>query len=595
MKKAGKFTAFVSVLLAGSLLLSACSSANNTTDASQSRTGSGTASTANAKPEGYFKKYDPPITLTTHAVVTADTMYQDGGTAEDNEWTKWQLEHLGIKWKLKWTATSGENDTQKLDLAFASDDLPDVISPSTSQLSKYAAAGKIRALDDLIDTYASPLVKWALKDGEEKTKGTFFLPFTQNGKKYGMPVMSETMNYWNVNFIRSDVLKDLGKSVPKTVDELESVFAAYHAKYPNGFALGMDNNLGGMITATAPFQAYPSHWVDQGGKLEYGSIQPEMRSALEKLAEWYKKGYINPEFVVKDGSKVSEDIIQGKVLTWNGHWSNIANPCCGLWDNVKGSSVTAMPYVTGKDGKTGYMTQNWFGGCRAITASCKNPDALFYLLNENWDSYYRNNTDLRTLMKEKNNYEFKYPITEEQTAYNIDEVAKNYPNAGVPRQLWKYKYPADAEGCGYMNSFYTHYLSLFGLTGSPVSIANEDLGSMAKATKEKKTDGLTTDGRRMYGEWTDTNPKMLTTFSDIYDYWNEFEKSDSFHADAFAGAPTATMSEKWSYLNKLEKETFTKIIMGSQPITAFDDFVKNWSANGGEQITKEVNQWHDSL
>ena len=594
MKKSRKFTALISMLLAGSMLFTACSPAGAL--GSGTPASSGSASGTSVKPDGYFKKYDPPITLTTHAVVTADTMYQDGGTAEDNEWTKWQLEHLGIQWKLKWTATSGDNDAQKLDLAFASDDLPDVISPSTAQLSKYAAAGKIQPLDDLVGSYASPLVKWALQDGEDQTKGTFFLPFTQNGKKYGMPVMSETMNYWYINFIRSDILKDLGMDVPQTLDDLEKVFAAYHAKYPNATALGLDNDLNGIVTATAPFQAYPFHWVQKDdGKLAYGSSQPEMRNALEEMDKWYQEGYINPEFVVKDGSKLSEDITQGNVLTWNGHWSNIANPSCGLWDNVKGSSVTAMPYVTGEDGKTGYMTQNWFSGCRAITTSCKNPEALFYLLNENWDSYYRNNKDLRSLMKEKYDYEFKYPVTEEQTAYNIDEVAKDYPNAGVPRQLWKYKYPEDLEGCGYMNSFYTHYLSLFGLTGSPVSIANEDLASMAKATEKKDTSVLTSDGRRMYDEWNSTNPKMLTTFSDIYDYWNKFEKSDSFHADAFAGAPTATMSEKWSYLSKLEKETFTKIIMGSEPITAFDDFVKNWNANGGEQITKEVNEWHDSL
>ena len=54
------------------------------------------------------------------------------------------------------------------------------------------------------------------------------------------------------------------------------------------------------------------------------------------------------------------------------------------------------------------------------------------------------------------------------------------------------------------------------------------------------------------------------------------------------------MVEKQTYLHKLEIETFAQIIMGTQPITAFDEFVTNWSANGGEDITKEVNDWYNS-
>ena len=55
------------------------------------------------------------------------------------------------------------------------------------------------------------------------------------------------------------------------------------------------------------------------------------------------------------------------------------------------------------------------------------------------------------------------------------------------------------------------------------------------------------------------------------------------------------MGEKQAYLDKLEEETFVKIIMGTESIDAFDTFVDNWYANGGTEITEEVNAWYQSV
>lgn len=51
--------------------------------------------------QGRFVKYDPPITLTTHAVVGANDMFHDGCDIENNGWTQWLKENLGIEWKMK--------------------------------------------------------------------------------------------------------------------------------------------------------------------------------------------------------------------------------------------------------------------------------------------------------------------------------------------------------------------------------------------------------------------------------------------------------------------------------------------------------------
>jgi len=53
-------------------------------------------------------------------------------------------------------------------------------------------------------------------------------------------------------------------------------------------------------------------------------------------------------------------------------------------------------------------------------------------------------------------------------------------------------------------------------------------------------------------------------------------------------APTPTITNKWVNLKKLEDETFLKIILGTAPIDSFDQFVKDWKAQGGDDITAEV-------
>jgi putative aldouronate transport system substrate-binding protein len=51
---------------------------------------------------------------------------------------------------------------------------------------------------------------------------------------------------------------------------------------------------------------------------------------------------------------------------------------------------------------------------------------------------------------------------------------------------------------------------------------------------------------------------------------------------------TEAMLKKGANLEKLENETFLKIITGTSPLEEFDKFVKTWKSIGGDEITKEV-------
>ncbi|MCL2885120.1 MAG: ABC transporter substrate-binding protein, partial [Oscillospiraceae bacterium] len=56
---------------------------------------------------------------------------------------------------------------------------------------------------------------------------------------------------------------------------------------------------------------------------------------------------------------------------------------------------------------------------------------------------------------------------------------------------------------------------------------------------------------------------------------------------AFFGQ-TATMSTDWATLQMWETNMIRDILMGTDDISSFDSFVNDWKANGGDQITAEV-------
>ena len=54
---------------------------------------------------------------------------------------------------------------------------------------------------------------------------------------------------------------------------------------------------------------------------------------------------------------------------------------------------------------------------------------------------------------------------------------------------------------------------------------------------------------------------------------------------------TSTMETNWANLEKLEEETFIKIVTGEVDVeTGFEQFVSDWYAQGGTQIIKEISE-----
>lgn len=257
---------------------------------------------------------------------------------------------------------------------------------------------------------------------------------------------------------------------------------------------------------------------------------------------------------------------------------------------MEGSEISAVPFLLGDDGTCSVMKNAWYTSINAITTSCEHPEAAIYALNAFWDSYYRNDVELREMLAAEG-YNWHYPVTEPRDPINVDEVNEKYSYVAEPKLLWKFDYPEELVGPGFMNDYYTHGNLTYGFYGRLCSRANNDYATIAAAVKAGMDESLLTEeAKQTWKGWYQSNPKMLTTFATSYDIWKDLP----IKVNKFCTSDTPAMVEKNAYLQKLELECFTNIIMGTKPIEAFDQFVEDWKTNGGDLITQEVNEWYAS-
>jgi putative aldouronate transport system substrate-binding protein len=585
MKRLRSVLCLVLLVSMSVLLFVGCSGKTNDTTQTTSQSNATTSSDGSPTAKWKFDGYKPEITLTQNRQQSSEMAFQPGDDMNNNSVTRWIKDELGIICTAKWVVSDSSADQQKLNLAFASNDLPDLISASAENIGKMAKANALLPLDELIDQYASPLTKQIISEFKNASNNTYFLSYSYNKAIYGFPNCVDLWSAaWNNLWIRKDVLDELKMPVPSTLQQFEDVLAAYKKAYPDniGLTMGYDRLTGSQVVMNA-FDAHPHMWVENSdGNLIYGSITPDVKKGLEVLRRWYEKGYLDKEFITKDMEKAIESFNAGKGLAIYGQWWFVDWPFSIMWANAKDAVMDPVTILKGPEGKQTTMFDIFTGrNATAISAKCENPEALIYMLNEEIDSYYRNDENLRKTMKEQG-YEFKYPVTARQEPSNPDE-----PNTF----LRKFNY--EMQGFGYLNDGEDYGGYLYGITF--YERAHELYDAYREVQQTLNTgSGQAALGRRAsfeYPYWKE-HPERARSLFLTMDLFDSMNGSGFITYNKYMAGSTATMVEKSTYLNKLEDETFSKIIMGEIPLDDFDKFVENWKKSGGDDITKEVNAWY---
>ncbi|MCY9691618.1 extracellular solute-binding protein [Paenibacillus alginolyticus] len=559
------------LLLAGMLVvLSACSETAKQSpkaEATPAQTGA-TQSAAAPSEAGPFSKSTKPITIKIGKDVDAsDKSLPAGDSPENNPYTRYIKDNLNIDTKIVWQAASGKDYDQKVNLSIASNDLPDALVVKDTQFRQMVKSGQLADLTEVYNKYASPAIKHII----ETTQGLALKAVTVDGKMYALPNVTTESDMVHMMWIRKDWLDKLGLQPPKTIDELEKVAKAFVEQDPDGNGkadtIGITGpQLGGLLNADfinpnnnnygfdpifSSYHSYPGFWLKGAdGKTTYGSLQPETKQALSKLRDLYSKGLIDKEMTIrKDAQELIKNGTSGIYfgLWWAGGYGPLAD---AIKNNPKANwqAYTAPLDVNGE-----------------FTPHMGNPSNQYLVVRKGYEHPEAAIQMENLLLRDESKFDVKvaignYPLR--VVFAPMDEMDVTYKM--MKEVLAGTKKPEDLDIPGY-------------------KLLKADAEKVKKVKLEPydKNDIQYWDPNADLGTWK----RMYSTFVGISPLQQPFKKTYSV-----TYSQTKTMESKWALLDKLEKETFLKIIMGAAPLDSFDKFVQDWKKQGGDQILAEIDE-----
>ncbi len=520
-------------------------------------------------------KIDPPVSITMVRPEDPTAKFKNGETYKDNVHTRWAKEELGVVMDTQWTSPFADNsyDTKLKLMLSSGDKLPDLFTATNSAtINTFMDSGKLLDVTEAFDKYASETWKAALAEVPEA-----WHPFMKDGKKLAIPVIRQTMGTQSSLWIRQDWLDKLELKAPTNLEELEAVMDAFVNKDPDGngkkdtvaLELAIKDAvigapMGDPSWVFGMFGAVPERWYpDAEGNLQYGSTQPGIKTALGKLKEWKDKGYIANDVALHDFNKVAENVAAGKVGMLGGeNWMMVYPGSLMLASNPT-AYYNPYPLPAGADGTTMRTVANSYTSAVLISKDISEEalQAFFHYQNAMFDNY--NSDDPFVFKGFQEGYDY---IIKDGKAV-MDE--KQIPGGKVATMKYT-------------------------ITGANSLYPSKHLEANVKlARKEPVTDtdlaALASTG--ILGQ-DESNP--LEAFS-LGALLVDMTQTDADVREYFQGPSTKTMLSRKELLNKMQMDTYIEIIYGKKPADEFDSFVQKWKSSGGDAMTKEVNEWYETV
>ncbi|WP_379150751.1 extracellular solute-binding protein [Paenibacillus sp. sgz5001063] len=519
------------------------------------------ADPANSADAAAYGRYENPVMMRIGFKVP-DSRLNTGDSNDNNPISRYLESLTNIKVIHSWEAKGEETFTQKVQLAIDSNDLPDAMVVDRDQLKMLIDSDMIADLTDIYTEYASELIK----DMYDSTQGEALGDASRNGRLYGLPNVAINADSPSLLWVRQDWLDKVELPAPRTFEDIEAIAKAFMEKDPDGngkrdtvglsaysnIVYGTKPHVNGLDTVFSAFHAFPTNWIqDSQGHIVYGSITPETKKALGKLADWYKRGLIDPDFALY--KETQEPIISGKAGMFFGPWwmpyyplsEAVAADTKAEWRayaaplDASGKFVTHMAPVTDR-----YLV---------VRKGYEHPEAVVKLLN------------VFTRLERRRD-------PNEAAVHSLDDFSAQ---TGI--QLRAY-YPFDLL-IDYSDATEKHYAELQQAVHGKID-----------------PDSLDPETRLLYEHWLaeEEQPKKNLEgwkATNAYKYGVAVLSTTAIERvrSVYYGS-TLHMRTKWPELQKLESETFLNIIVGDSPLSDFDLFVAKWKRMGGEVITQEVTQ-----
>lgn len=510
------------------------------------------------------KKFDG-VQISSYFPGKSSLTYAKNDTITDNVFSRRQKSNLGLDYTV-WS--EGGEEAYKADIA--SNNLPDKWSANQVDLIALVANDQVEDITAMWEQFASPL----LKEKKNYPKGKGWVPCRVDGKLYGIAFSyGPKQNIDMLGIIREDFLEKVGLPMPTTLDELEATMKAFldaglctigltGTKSLTSWYFGLDPIFGAFETMKGIWQKTAD------GSLAYSSIDPKIKEPLALLNKWYTAGLLDANLFTNTETEAAAASINSG-LFFSAWWNNPKAEsggvsCYDILQKFPEARLTnKMPLPKGPTGKNGRLSYYDTGAMIVFKKGIDPVKVEAFISEMNW------------CMEMHVNFE-KYQQYGELRNGNVwDETSKGY----------EYEIGADGEfekGPVFGGTY--NYYSEIGAGFPYICYPDYQVEPYTRFAEMQKADPATLLPIQRFGIKylaTDAEAYLQITTDQVPGYYNEF-----------IGVASERMQAADLELNELENTSFAEIISGAKPVDeGFDEFVKNWKAQGGDNATEDVNAW----
>lgn len=527
------------------------------------------------------------------------------------------LKYLNIRLQYV-TTTPGEKYEEKLNALIAAGEVPDVFrTSSATTLETLKQAGMLADLGDAF-YYLNDELQGMYTDSVYKP---YIESCMEDGALYAFPNVQNPYETAQKIYIRKDWLETCGKEIPATYEELVDVARAFRdnaaalaalgglqAKDIVPIAITKEIATVGNNTAQGFFNIFgtqPDAFFEKDGKLIDCNTSEETKNALAELKKLYDEDLLPKEFYTYTDSKVTNDIVAGKVGIVSGMWHASTYPLQESVSNEQTPSAewTAieLPSYKGK-AVLPVVERVTIQDYNCVSKSCEHPEALSKLCNLFYDMFYSDDAFEKygTLCRPSGGFFYSWvPAKLWYTPYSIDSYKRVL---GVFDELYEEGFRIPEETLTQMasaefdwNGYYDEMLAgQYGGIFGRLFVRERDNGFkygypyMQALRAGRSNKDMTAFEKKGYGIW-----EQAISPDGGYAYVTElYEGSSEAVFNEFYGIKTPAQQNYGEYLNKTMKTYFLEVISGKKSLNDWEKYVNDYRKNGGDAVLSQVNDWY---
>lgn len=450
-------------------------------------------------------------------------------------------------------AYTSDQWAERLNLTFASNELPDIIigSIKNNDIITYANAKQLIPLNNLLEKYAPDYMK-CLNQFPEKAK-----LYAPDGNMYGF-CGTFTGGYAEVPgsraFINVKWLSNLGLKKPQTFEEFYNVLIAFRDRDPDGNGINDTIPLCGYSSGYAvdPFVAGPlgisfgwahkDKWQVVDDKLVYVVEHPHYKLYLENMHRLYSEKLLDQEYYTQNDAQM---IAKGSKL--------LIGACTCAAPFVVTNSTDPAIYeqydVIGPLTSDVFTKKVWYGNNVGsltifITSANQHPEVSVRYFNELY--------------------------TEEGCWLLVGPEAGTWEGDSGGR-VW------NNDRTSYTYTFSDKYLGTYAYINSVVAPVNSGMAGYRQFSEAMRCESMAPEDVVLLNSLKKNLEYMVPGAPSLFFTPEELEQI------------TLIENSIYTYADQME----AKIVMGEEPLSAYDDMIRQLKAMGLDELTKIYNIAYD--